>query len=375
MTAPSPTSQLPPGGWPWRDDAAIAKVFEVLGGADGLTRIVGGPVRNALLGAPVDDHDFATVLLPDAVIARAKAAHIKAVPTGIDHGTVTLIVGKRPFEVTTLRQDVATDGRYAIVSFSSDWTQDAKRRDFTMNALSVDCHGQLFDPAGGYRDVMARRVRFIGDPDARIREDFLRILRFFRFSAWYSGLDALDQNGLDHGGLAACARHVDGLSRLSAERVGQETLKLLAAPRPDTALAGMIETGVAEAILGPLEPDALTRLDRLLSVEAVTDGPVEALVRLAVLLWPGVSRADGLVDVASRLRLSNAERQRLVHMVAYMTTLSDGDERSAKALLVAHGTALHAAGVLAASAAGTADDGAWRALLTLPERWVVPDFP
>lgn len=214
---------------------------------------VGGCVRNAVLGAPASDVDIATDAHPDEVMTLAKAHDVRAVPTGIEHGTVTLVLDNVPFEVTTFRRDVATDGRRAVVAFSDRMEDDARRRDFTMNALYADRHGELYDPVGGLPDAQARRVRFIDDPVQRIQEDYLRILRFFRFGAWYADA-AL---GWDADALSAIAQTLDGLRSLSAERVGAEMIKLLAAPDPAPAVAVMARTGVLHTLLPGADPTLL----------------------------------------------------------------------------------------------------------------------
>lgn len=212
-------------GAPWLVRPETRAVFDALARAGHEARAVGGSVRNALLGLPVNDVDIATPATPEAVTAAARAAGLAAHPTGIDHGTVTVVSGHIPHEVTTLRRDVETDGRRAVVAYSTDWAEDAARRDFTINALYADADGRVFDPRGtGLPDLDARAVRFIGDADARIREDYLRILRFFRFSACYSA------GRCDEEGLAACARNRAGLTRLSAERVHAESIKIFASP-------------------------------------------------------------------------------------------------------------------------------------------------
>lgn len=254
---------------------------------------VGGTVRNALIGAEVTDFDIATAAAPDQVQALAKAAAIKCVPTGIDHGTVTLVIDKTPFEVTTFRRDVDTDGRRATVAFSRDVAEDAHRRDFTMNALYATAEGDVIDPLGGLPDLRARKVRFIDDPEARIREDYLRILRFFRFTAWYGD----PAQGMDPDGLAACATLADGLDTLSAERVTAEMLKLLAAPDPARAVAAMAQTGILARVLPGASATALTPL---VHHEPALDLTPDGVRRLAAL--------GGDTDA---LRLSKAQARHL----------------------------------------------------------------
>ena len=248
---------------PWLTAAATRKVMAALeaeGGPD-VARFVGGCVRNSLMGRAVDDVDIATRLEPQAVMAALKAAGLKAVPTGLDHGTVTAVAEAQPFEITTLRRDVTTDGRRATVAFTTDWAEDAGRRDFHINALYADGEGRVFDPTGhGLADIAARRVAFVGDAGRRIREDRLRILRFFRFHAWYGAGDP------DAAGLAACVEEAGGLGELSAERVSKELLKLLAAPNPVPTVEVMAHTGVLARLL----PEAGT-LEALRAMAAVTD--------------------------------------------------------------------------------------------------------
>ena len=289
---------------PWA--AGGARVLAALGAADGTTRLVGGAVRDALIGIAVSDTDLATQLTPDAVVARLEAAGIKAVPTGIAHGTITAISHGETFEVTTLRRDVSTDGRHAVVAFSDDWRADAGRRDFTINALYADpLTGAVFDYFGGLDDLAARRVRFIGDAATRIAEDHLRILRFFRFHARF-GVGAPDAAGL-----AACAARANDLMALSRERVRGELLKLLGVTNPVPTVAVML----AHGILTPVLPEALDvdRLARVIAAEAAAAVEPSPLRRLASLLPADAKLLDG---VARRLRLSNAERLRLVAMAA-----------------------------------------------------------
>lgn len=257
---------------------------------------VGGCVRNALIGAPVEDIDIATDARPERVLALAEAAGIKAVATGLEHGTVTLVIDHRPFEITTLRRDVATDGRHATVAFTDRIDEDAARRDFTINALYATADGTLLDPTGqGLADLAARRLRFIGSPQERITEDYLRILRFFRFHAWYA--DPI--GGIDAEGLAACAELADGVELLSRERIGAEMKKLLSAPDCAPALATMAHAGVLTRILPGADPAPLTRL---VALEQASAAPPDAIRRLAAL---------GGQEPALNLRLSRADARRL----------------------------------------------------------------
>jgi poly(A) polymerase len=274
-----------------------------VGGA-GAARFVGGCVRDTLLGrdAPGLDIDIATRLTPDQVMTGLAAQRLRAEPTGLEHGTVTAIAFGRPFEITTLRQDVETDGRRAVVAFTQDWAKDAARRDFTMNALYADPDGRLHDPTGrGVADARAGRVVFVGDPDTRIGEDYLRILRYFRFLAHY-GTGAQDE-----GALAACARHADQLDRLSAERIAKELLKLLAARDPRPAVELMAQTGVLARVA--LGLSNLTRLSGLIEIEEELARPPDAELRLAAL---GPTDPGGVLALARRLKLANALRDRLI---------------------------------------------------------------
>ncbi|AWB50074.1 CCA tRNA nucleotidyltransferase [Gemmobacter aquarius] len=244
---------------PWVQDADAQAVCAALTEAGYRALFVGGCVRNALLGEPVSDYDIATDATPERVTNLAEKAGLKVVPTGIEHGTVTVVSGGKPHEVTTFRRDVETDGRHAVVAFSTDVAEDAARRDFTMNALYATAAGEVIDPLGGLPDLMARRVRFVGDAAQRIAEDYLRVLRFFRFHAWYG--DAAE--GIDAEGLAACAAAVDGLAGLSRERVGAELRKLVSAPDPAPAVASMARAGVLGAVLPGADDRALALLVHL----------------------------------------------------------------------------------------------------------------
>ena len=281
------------GAWLTRPETQAVFAALASGGFQALA--VGGCVRNALLGVPVDDVDIATDARPEAVIAAAETAGLKPVPTGIDHGTITVVSGGIGHEVTTFRADVETDGRRAVVRFSGDVAEDARRRDFTMNALYCDAAGHVTDPLGGLPDLLARRVRFIEDAETRIREDYLRTLRFFRFSAWYGD----PEQGFDPEALDAIARTLDGLETLSRERVGHEMLKLLSAPDPAPAVAVMEQTGVLHRLLPGASAVALAPLVHL---EGTV--PPDPVRRLAAL---------GRIDPDS-LRLSKAQARRLEQM-------------------------------------------------------------
>lgn len=288
----------------WIGAAAVQEVLHLLTGAGHQALLVGGCVRNALIGLPVADIDIATDARPDAVMALAKAAALKVVPTGIEHGTVTIVIDGEPHEVTTFRRDVETHGRHATVAFSTRIEEDAARRDFTMNALYADAEGRVIDPLGGLDDLRDRRVRFVGDAGERIREDYLRILRFFRFHALYGDAAA----GMDAGALAACAAHSAGTETLSRERIGHEMRRLLAALDPAPALAAMQATGVLARILPGADARALAPLVHLEPPYAP-----DWLRRLAAL---------GGEDAAERLRLSRGEVQRLAVLGDSLATLS-----------------------------------------------------
>jgi poly(A) polymerase len=278
----------------------LARALEALNGGGEETRLVGGAVRDLALGQPVLDLDLATTAATDEVIRRAEAAGFKVAPTGVSHGTVTLVVDGRPIETTTLREDVETDGRWAKVAFGRDFAADARRRDFTINALSLGADGSVHDHVGGLEDLAQGRVRFIGDADQRIREDYLRTLRFFRLSARYA------RGALDAGGLSAAIRARDGLARLSRERVRAELLKLLAAPRASDVVQTMGECGFLEPILGGLAYP--TRLSRLIAIEVERGRGPDAILRLAAL---GAAIPEDAERLRDRLRLANAEYERI----------------------------------------------------------------
>jgi poly(A) polymerase len=291
-------------------EGPLADVMTLLNGGGEETRLVGGTVRDLALEAPPGDFDLATTAPPEAVTARARAAGLHVVPTGLAHGTVTIVAAGLPIEVTTLRQDIATDGRHATVAFGRDFRLDALRRDFTINALSIDMHGRVYDYAGGLADLEARRVRFIGDARSRIREDYLRILRFFRFSARFG------EGELDAEGLAAAIREREGLAILSRERVRVELLKLLAAPRAGEVVTRACEAGLlAGPLAGMADP---ARLRRLIALEAARGEPPDPLLRLAALAACIEEDAERLRE---RLRLSNAEYDRLATLARALETL------------------------------------------------------
>jgi poly(A) polymerase len=293
-------TMLPPGAW--REDSALLAVLDALGGS-AETRAVGGAVRDSLLGQPVSDVDLATRLVPNEVVARLAAAGLKSAPTGIAHGTVTAIAGGRGFEVTTLRRDVATDGRRATIAFTDDWAEDAARRDFTINALYADpVSGEVFDPVGGLADLDARRVLFIGDAAARIDEDHLRILRWFRFLGRF-GVEAPDATTL-----AIVAGRAAKLRGLSRERVADELLRILALPDPVPIARLMGSSGVMAEILPEALDGGVMRLQALVQAEGAAGIAADAGRRLAALLAGDALAAD---KAAARLKLSNRLRKRI----------------------------------------------------------------
>lgn len=374
---------LPPGAW--REDAGLLAVLTALGGSS-VTRAVGGAVRDSLLGQAVSDVDLATRLLPEDVIARLDAAGLRSAPTGISHGTVTAIAEGRGFEVTTLRRDVATDGRRATIAFTDDWAEDAARRDFTINALYADpVTGELFDPVGGIADLEARRVMFIGDAAARIDEDHLRILRWFRFLGRF-GIEAPDETTL-----AVVAGRSAKLRGLSRERVADELLRILALPDPGRVAELMDEAGVLAEILPEAGGGGVTRLKALVRAEHAAGVAWDAGRRLAALMPAGAGVAD---KVAARLKLSNRLRKRLsialsgqaegnARALAYRAGIEGAIDRLLLAgepqRLVAiegwdvprlpfSGGDLVALGV-------TAGPEVSRLLKALEERWIAEDFP
>ncbi len=317
MTTPAlPTlpETLPPGGW--REDNALLALITVLGG-EAEARVVGGAVRDHLLGLAVKDVDIATVHPPEKVMARLKHAGIKAIPTGIAHGTVTAVLPRGPVEITTLRHDVTTDGRRATVAFASDWREDAARRDFTMNALYADAAtGLIHDYFEGRADLAIGRVRFIGDAATRIEEDHLRILRYFRFLARFGVADAATAD------YAACVAKAPTLTALSRERVADELLKLLATADPVPALRLMIEGGIFVPLLPEIDGHAAARVAALIVREEEMEEAADGLLRFIALLPPDPAVADG---IAARLKLSNKARARIATALGGAV---DGDLRA-----------------------------------------------
>jgi poly(A) polymerase len=351
---------------PWFNSGPAARVLGLLNRDGEEARVVGGAVRNTLLNIPVGDIDIATTASPDKVMDRARAAGVKSVPTGIEHGTVTLVVDARPFEITTLREDVETFGRKAKVALGRDWVRDAQRRDFTINALSVSSDGAVHDHVGGLDDIAARRVRFIGDPDRRIAEDYLRILRFFRMHA------AFGAGQPDRDGLLACIRGRPGLAGLSAERVRMEMLKLLVAAGAAEALVAMEDGGLLLALLGGVAYRgpfaAMVAAERVLGLKPE---PIRRLAALCVAVTEDAKR------LAIRLRLTNGETRALDSMGHRWWRLVGMDEATARQRLYRLGEAGYRDRLMLAwaRAGRDADPAPWREFATLPERWSAPKFP
>lgn len=352
---------------PWMTADSTRAVMAALL-AQGEARFVGGCVRDALLGRPVGDIDIATPLEPAVVMEALSAAGLKAIPTGIEHGTVTAVAMGRPYEITTLRRDVETDGRRAVVAFTRDWAEDAARRDFRLNSLYLDADGAILDPTGeGVADAWAGRIVFVGDPETRIREDYLRILRFFRFLAWYG------RGEPNRAALQACADLREGLKGLSGERVSKELLKLLAADDPRPSVRLMAQTGVL-AVLLP-EADGLARFDGLVEIETGQLFTTDAELRLAALLPddPGAVRA-----AAERLRLPNASRDRLLAAIPGEPRLNSWlSPREVRRAIYRLGANPFRDQVLKAwaGATRTAVHPQWRMLYAYPDTWTPPPFP
>lgn len=363
-------------GRDWFEKPALKRIFALLKADGGEVRIVGGAVRNALMDLPVVDVDLATTLTPDVVVARAKAAGIKAVPTGIEHGTVTLVIDGEGFEVTTLRRDVETNGRHAQVAFGTDWQTDAERRDLTINALYADEKGEIIDLIDGLPDIETGTVRFIGDAAMRISEDYLRILRFFRFFAHYgSGRPDAD-------GLRASARAKDKLGTLSAERVWSELKKLLSARDPSRALLWMRQSGVLTEILPETEKWGIDAIHGLVATEQALGWAVDPMLRLSAILPPD---RDRLVALAARLRLSKAEAAYLTYWASAPAADPELKETALDRLLYRQGvegvkTRLKLA-LVAARADVSAGDTAMQkvarlsTLLARAEKFHKPGFP
>jgi poly(A) polymerase len=356
-------TRLDPARHAWMTAPETRAVMDALGDA----RFVGGVVRNALLGRAVDDIDIATPLTPEDVTKKLETAGLKAVPTGLEHGTITAVANGKPFEVTTLRRDVSTDGRRAAVAFTEDWAEDAQRRDFTMNALYADASGEVFDTVGGVADLQARHVRFVGDPATRIREDYLRILRLFRFHAWYG------KGELDAEALHAAATGKAGIAQLSGERIQKEMLKLLAAEKPVPVLRAMAASGILNEVLQ--NELNFPRLERLCAIDGDNFFKPDALLRLSAFLPNDGAIADG---IAARWRLSNADRDRIVDIVgAREKIVSYLSIKEVRRLLYKLGTPRFKDRVFLKWAEDSREGNfvQWRALLAMADAWERPKFP
>jgi poly(A) polymerase len=354
-------------GAAWLEEGGLARLLAVLDRDGEEARVVGGAVRNALIGQAVHEIDVATTAIPQEVVKRVTAAGFKAVPTGIEHGTVTVVIDKQPFEVTTLRQDVETYGRHAKVAFGRDWKSDAERRDFTINALSARRDGKVNDYVGGLADLATRRVRFIGDPAQRIAEDYLRILRFFRFHAAYGA------GHPDRVGLAACIAGRDGLDRLSRERVRMELMKLLVAPHAAPTLTAMSDAGLLLRFIGGVA--YLASFENMAKVEAAAGAGADPLRRLGAL---AVMVAEDAERLWQKLRLTNSEHERLASMSEGWRWISPAfGEQASRALLYRLGPQAFTDHALLgwARSPRTSHDAGWLALVGLPQRWTAPAFP
>jgi poly(A) polymerase len=350
----------------WLTEGDVARLLALLDRDGEQARVVGGAVRNALLGIAVGEIDVATTAVPEEVVRRVEAAGGRAIPTGIEHGTVTAIIDRHAIEVTTLRRDVETFGRKARVVFGRDWRTDAERRDFTINALSVGPDRIVHDYVGGLDDIAAHRVCFIGEPLHRIEEDYLRILRFFRFHAHFGA------GAPDAAGLMACVRARAGLDTLSRERLRMELLKLLVGARATPTLAVMAESGLLGIVLGGVA--YLASFENAIKVDAALGADADAIRRLGAL---GVWVEEDAERLTHRLRLSNAESERLLGLDGWWNVAPQPDGRAARALLYRLGPQAFADRVLVAwarSQAGAADH-AWRELASLPRHWTPPAFP
>ncbi|ABS63851.1 Polynucleotide adenylyltransferase region [Parvibaculum lavamentivorans DS-1] len=353
----------------WLNEPDTRAVMEALAAKGGTARFVGGAVRNQLMGEPVSDIDIATTETPDAAKALLEAKGIKVVPTGIDHGTITAVTPTRHFEITTLRVDVKTDGRRADVAFTEDWTADAGRRDFTMNALYGDADGTIHDPLGGLADLKARRVRFIGDAHERIREDYLRILRFFRFHAWYG------KGEPDEAGLRAAAEEREGLRQLSGERVRDELFKTITADNAAAAFRQMAAAGILQIVLP--EASRLDRFEKLVEIEAqqlFVQKP-DPVLRLGAML--DLDKA-GVEALAARLKLSNRDRDRLIAMLTDTTKIVCYlSMREVRRALYQMGLQLFKDRVSLGWAEDRRGHNAfqWRAMLAMADSWEKPVLP
>lgn len=364
------------GRAPWLERADVQELLGVLAGNGEEARVAGGAVRNTLLGEPVNDIDIATTTLPEAVMERCAAAGFETVPTGIDHGTVTVISRGHAIEVTTLRADVETHGRRATVRFGRDWKADAERRDFTINALYADAGGKVYDLVGGLADIEKRQVRFIGDAETRIKEDYLRILRFFRFFARYGS------GRPDAEGLKACTRLKGGIKKLSAERVWSELKKILGSRDPQRTLLWMRQSGVLSTALPETEKWGIDLIGRLVRAEEIQGWEPDALLRLEAIIPPDPARCE---ELAKRLKLSKAELARLAGWAKsgeISTNLSDDGLRKrlyregVQAVFDCLQLAYAAQLPVSPAETGTPfQDAGYGRLLEIARNWKRPQFP
>lgn len=345
-------------GFDWLSSPQLKKVVVALEAVHPESaRFVGGCVRDSLLGFAPKDYDIATCLEPQAVVAALKTAGLRSAPTGLDHGTITAIVDHQGIEVTTLRTDVSTDGRRASIAFTKDWTVDAHRRDFTVNAIYLTPSGKLYDPVGGLADIQARKIRFIGEAQDRLCEDYLRILRFFRFTARFS-------DEVDEAGLAACIACKDGLKKLSAERIGAELMAIVTLPRAKWVIGMMHEAGILQEIWK--EPPDLNALGRLREIAPDSSAPLA----LAVLFGAG---GEG---IGAWLRLSNAEKSVRANALRAAAQFTSGlDQQAAQAMLYRFGRDVFCDGAAAAYAFGNLEDAEYSDLSRLASTWSIPVFP
>lgn len=359
------------GPYPWLTSDETKAVMSALHAGEPhgvpVARFVGGCVRNSLLGEPVSDIDIATSLEPQEVVSRMTAADIRSIPTGIEHGTITAVVNHHPYEITTLRKDVSTDGRRATIAYTDDWVEDAERRDFTMNAIYADVDGTLFDPVGGIEDAKKRLIRFIGDANDRVHEDYLRILRFFRFHAWY-GSDEPDDEGMK-----ACVDGKGELKRLSAERIQVELFKTLSAPNPIRVLRVMASIGILSEVLP--EAERFDLLEALIGVDLQHFFSPDPVLRLGA--FANLDET-GVVALGDRLRFSNETKSRLNAMAAegpkvfsYMSAL----ELRRALYRLGKEAFVDKARLGWAADPKTTNAVQWRALIAMAESWERPELP
>lgn len=360
-------SDLNPQQFPWMRSAAVQQIFKAF--PNGSLRFVGGCVRNAIWGEAVGDIDFAVALDPSEVSQALKQANIRFIETGIAHGTVTAVIDRKPFEITSLRRDVETDGRRAVVSYTQDWAEDAQRRDLTFNALYADEKGKVYDPTGlGLEDIKTRRLRFVGEADMRVKEDFLRILRFFRFLAWYGGSAKVDAASL-----RACRENRGGLKKLSSERVWSELKKLLLARNPARAMQIMLTNDILETLLP--EANNVDGLEQLLKLESREGLKLDPLLRLMSM---SAREPLQMALLCKRLKMSKVETQRLRAWADDATPLNpEMSEREKLIAIYKSGkqTALDRSRLRAAGEPDTIRSAHWMVLADLAMGWTLPEFP